>query len=181
MLRVLLLLVTMALAHGYHVVPSLRTRATMTKPAVSVRMADDNNLADMAMAAIDNVLRMCQECDPPKALIGVKNALEEGEQLAIGNAMYLLLVEQCLDFDPVEDPQAEYPQLQPTTTDWKNLEDPKVKEKLGYVYNYGIGMFQKGMISEDALKDAVLSKVAARVDMDGPAFDQWLQIPAVTK
>ena len=31
----------------------------------------------------------------------------------------------------------------------------------------------------DDLKDAVLNKVAGRVGMDGPAFDKWLQMPAV--
>jgi predicted DsbA family dithiol-disulfide isomerase len=40
-------------------------------------------------------------------------------------------------------------------------------------------MFKKNYIAEDALKDAVLNKVANRVGMDGPAFDQWLAIPAV--
>ena len=36
-----------------------------------------------------------------------------------------------------------------------------------------------GYIKEDDLKDAVLNKVAGRVGMDGPAFDKWLQMPAV--
>ena len=40
-------------------------------------------------------------------------------------------------------------------------------------------MFKRGYISEDALKDAVLNKVAAKVGMDGPSFDKWLEIPAV--
>ena len=34
-------------------------------------------------------------------------------------------------------------------------------------------------ILEDALKDAILNKVAAKVGMDGPEFDKWLEIPAV--
>ena len=58
-------------------------------------------------------------------------------------------------------------------------DDPKVKEKLAYIYTYGISMFKRGYISQDALKDAVLNNVASRVGMDGPAFDQWLEIPAV--
>ena len=54
-----------------------------------------------------------------------------------------------------------------------------MKEKLAYIYTYGISMFKRGYISQDALKDAVLNNVASRVGMDGPAFDQWLEIPAV--
>ena len=40
-------------------------------------------------------------------------------------------------------------------------------------------MFKKGYVGEEALKDIVLNKVASKVGMDGPAFDQWLEIPAV--
>ena len=40
-------------------------------------------------------------------------------------------------------------------------------------------MFQRGFIAEDKLKDLVLNKVAARVGMDGPSLDKWLNIPAV--
>lgn len=54
-----------------------------------------------------------------------------------------------------------------------------VREKIGYVYTYGISMFKRGYINEGDLKDAVINKVAGRVGMDGPALDKWLEIPAV--
>ena len=97
--------------------------------------------------------------------------------------------------------------MEPTKVDFKNTDDPKVQEKMRYVYSCenapagsncnapdtaphrasrahlalpdGISMFKKGFITEDALKDAVLNKVASRVSMDGPGFDKWLEVPAV--
>ena len=111
--------------------------------------------------------------DPPKAMLGVKQAVSGGDPLEIGAALYLLLTEQALDYD-IEDGK-----MQPTKVDFSNTEDMKVKEKMAYCYTYGINMFKRGFISEDALKDAVLNKVASRVGMDGPAFDKWLAIPAV--
>ena len=60
----------------------------------------------------------------------------------------------------------------PTKVDYGNTDDPKVMEKMSYIYGYRISMFKRGYIKEDDLKDAVLNKVAGRVGMDGPAFRQ---------
>ena len=69
--------------------------------------------------------------------------------------------------------------MQKTKVDFGNLEDEEVMKKMTYIYTYGISMFKKGLIEEEALKDAVLNRLAAKVGKDGPGFDQWLAIPAV--
>ena len=67
----------------------------------------------------------------------------------------------------------------PTKVDYANTDDPKVKEKMAYIYSYGITMFKRNFIAGDALKEIVLERIAGRIGMDGPTFDQWLEIPAV--
>ena len=155
--------------------PSLKAGVTAARVSPAVRMQQDKeiNLAETATAAIDSVLGMLGDgAEPPKGLMPLKNAVADGEPMAIGNAMYLLLVEQCLDYDVVDG------LMVPTTLDYGKTDDPKVKEKMQYIYSYGISMFQRKYISQDDLMDAVLTKVASRVGMDGPAFDKWLEMPA---
>ena len=134
------------------------------------------NLAESATGAIDSIMGMLSDdAEPPKELITVKTAVQEGEPMAIGAALYGLLVEQALDYDMKEGTMVT------TSVDWANVDtaDDKVREKMAYIYTYGINMFKRGYISEDSLKDAILNKVACRVGMDGPTFDKWLDIPKV--
>ena len=69
--------------------------------------------------------------------------------------------------------------MYPTAVDYSNTDDEKVREKMAYIYQYGISMLKRGYISQDALMDAVLTKIASRVGMTGEQFDQWLAIPKV--
>ena len=39
-------------------------------------------------------------------------------------------------------------------------------------------MYKRGFIDGGALKTIVLERMAARVGLDGPGFDQWLAMPA---
>ena len=88
-----------------------------------------------------------------------------------------LLVDQALDYDTLEtDGQVV---LVPTSVDYTNLEDPRIKDKMKYVYTYGIGMYTRGMMEAEQLKAIVLERLAGRIGMDGPAFDRYLEMPAV--
>jgi hypothetical protein len=84
------------------------------------------NLLAAASAAVDSVLQMLgDDTEPPKSLLAVKQSVQEGDEFEIGAALYLLLVEQALDYDMVEG------KMVPTTVDYGNKDDPKVREKLG--------------------------------------------------
>ena len=132
------------------------------------------NLAESAAAALDQMLGMLGEgCDPPAAAEPLRTAIAGGDQLDIGEKLYLLLVEQTLEYDFIDG------KFSKTKIDWSKTDDDKVKEKMTYIYTYGIKMLTNGVLSEDALREAVLNKVASKVNMDGPAFDKWLAIPAV--
>ena len=63
--------------------------------------------------------------------------------------------------------------------DYADKDDDEVKKKLRYVYGYGITMYMRGMLEEDFLKEMVLERLAGRVGLDGAAFDQYLDMPAV--
>ena len=43
----------------------------------------------------------------------------------------------------------------------------------------GIKMFMSELLTQEQLQEIVLQKLAAKVELDGPAFDKWLEVPAV--
>lgn len=133
------------------------------------------SVADAAQTSIDSILSMLDEgVEPPKSMLALKEALTGGDAMATGAALYNVLIEQTLDYDLTVERK-----MVPTTLDYSKTDDPKVKEKIGYVYTYGINMLKRNLISEDAVKDIVTGKICSRVGMDGAEMDQWLQIPAV--
>jgi len=152
---------------------SSRLVATDAEAASEAPTAVD--IAESASRAIDTLVGMLDDgVSPPPSLLALKQAIESGESETIAKALYELLVEQTLDFDMSEERK-----LVETKVDYSQTDNALVREKMLYVYTYGISMFKRGYISGDALKEVVLEKVAARVGMDGPEFDKWLNIPAV--
>ena len=132
-------------------------------------------MAQMATSACDTLMGMLADgTEMPKAMIPVKEAVQSGDDAEISKQLYKLLVEQTLDYDSTEEGM-----LVPTTVDYSKTDDPKVKEKMTYIYSYGITMFKRDMIGGEALKEIVLSDIAGRVNMSGEEFDKWLEIPAV--
>lgn len=151
------------------VLPSALPNTRVQQRSAAV-VLQERDLAETATAAVDSVMQMLSDdAEPPKSLFGVKEAVAAGEPLGIGAALYGLVVEQALDYDLKDG------KMGPTAIDYSNLDDEKVREKMAYVYSYGISMFKRGYISEAALKDAVLNNVASRVGMSGPEFDKWLE------
>eukprot|EP00316_Scyphosphaera_apsteinii_P021375 CAMPEP_0119303138 /NCGR_PEP_ID=MMETSP1333-20130426/4624_1 /TAXON_ID=418940 /ORGANISM="Scyphosphaera apsteinii, Strain RCC1455" /LENGTH=173 /DNA_ID=CAMNT_0007305731 /DNA_START=45 /DNA_END=566 /DNA_ORIENTATION=+ len=139
-------------------------------------MMQELNFADLATASIDNVLRMCgEDVEPPKSLVSLKLAVKNDDEVAMSTGMYNVLVEQTLDYDTVGEGEAM--RLKATSLDYSQTDDDRVKQKMRYVYSYGISMYQRGLIAPELLKDIVLNRLASRVGMDGPAFDQWLEMP----
>ena len=53
-----------------------------------------------------------------------------------------------------------------------------MREKLAYIYSYGITMFKRGLIKPAPLQKIVEERVAGRVGLDGPGLDQFLNVPA---
>lgn len=60
-------------------------------------MQEDIDLASTATAAIDNIMAMCpDDVEPPAAAMAdLKSAVSDGDAMAIGDKMYLLLIDQC--------------------------------------------------------------------------------------
>ena len=105
-------------------------RTAMHRAAHHAVRMQDVDIAETATAAVDSIMGMlADDADPPKALMEVKNAVSEGEPMAIGAAVYMLVAEQALDYDIEEG------RMIPTKVDYGNKEDPKVREKLAYVYS----------------------------------------------
>jgi len=169
----------LAVTASAFVIPSAYRPPTATchsRPNIAMEegAAPPPDMAETAMAAIDNIMRMCpDDMDPPASMRDLKQAIGVGDSLEIGEKMYWVLIENTLEYDIIDG------MMQKVEIDFSKTEDPKVQEKMGYIYQYGISMFKRNLISEDALKDAVLGKLCARVGMDGPAFDKWLAVPAV--
>ena len=82
----------------------------------AVRMQEapkEINIAETATGAIDSIMQMLSDdAEPPKNLIMVKQAVQDGkEPQEIGAALYLLMTEQVLDYDMSEG------QMVPTAVD----------------------------------------------------------------
>jgi len=148
---------------------------TAPAPAPAPAPRQPPNVAEAAQTSIDNVLQMLSpDVEPPKSMLPLKEAISGGDTLVIGAALYDMLIEQTLDYDVTEEKK-----MVASTRDYSKTDDPLVKEKIGYVYTYGINMLKRGLIAEDAVRDIVVGKICSRVGMDGAELDQWLQIPAV--
>ena len=144
----------------------------------TVKASDEPSMADLSAQAIDQMLSMLEEgVDPPPSLMQLKVSLTEEDEAAMRTNIYLLLVDQSLDYDTVEKDGMVV--LVPTVVDYMNAEDPVVKEKMKYVYSYGIQMYKRGIIEAEQLKKIVLDRLAGRIGMDGPTFDRYLEMPAV--
>eukprot|EP00322_Chrysochromulina_rotalis_P020840 CAMPEP_0115866124 /NCGR_PEP_ID=MMETSP0287-20121206/20086_1 /TAXON_ID=412157 /ORGANISM="Chrysochromulina rotalis, Strain UIO044" /LENGTH=177 /DNA_ID=CAMNT_0003320679 /DNA_START=14 /DNA_END=547 /DNA_ORIENTATION=+ len=132
-----------------------------------------DNMAETATAAIDNLIGMlADDVDPPKTLMPLKNTISEGTPGEISAALYEVMVEQALDYDVKEG------KLFKTEVDYSNKDDDRVREKMAYIYSYGITMYKRGLIEPEPLQRIVVNKIAARIGLDGPGLDQWLNIPA---
>jgi len=130
-------------------------------------------MAETATSAIDQLLAMLSdEAEPPKTLLPLKAAISGGDGDEISAALYAVMIEQALDYD-VKDGL-----LYPTDVDFSNKDDERVREKVAYIYSYGIQMFQRDLIKPEPLQKLVIERIASRVGLDGPGLDKWLEIPA---
>merc|ERR1712196_406016 len=110
--------------------------------------------------------------DPPDSLLQLKEAIYERDNAKITENLYMLLIDQQLNYDMnAED------KLVPTKLDFSKKEDATVFQKINYVYSYGINMLKRGMIDREPLTRIVEEKIAKKVGMDGKALDEWLSMP----
>ena len=62
------------------------------------------NMVETATASIDRILQMLgPDMEPPSALMPLKQACTDGDEMAIGAKLYDLLIQQCLDYEVGED------------------------------------------------------------------------------
>lgn len=131
---------------------------------------------EMATAQADNLMIMLGDVDPPASLPGVKAAIQSGDLGQLRLAQFKLLIDQTLLYDT--EGEGEDTRLVPTVATMQR-DDEMAKEKMRYVYAYGIKMFMAGFLEQDQLQEVVLERLAKPVGLDGPGFDKWLEMPAV--
>jgi len=139
-------------------------------------MQTEQDPFEVATAQADNLMSMLGEIDPPRTLLGLKQAISSGDIGQLRTAQFELLVDQTLLFDT--EGEGEAISLVPTTATMTQ-DDPMTREKMRYVYSYGIKMFMAGFLEQDKLQEIVLERLAKKVGLDGPSFDVWLEMPAV--
>ncbi len=134
---------------------------------------------EQAVAYADSTFGMLADgAVPPRSLARLKEAIRDVDQsadpLPLRAAIFDVLIDQTLDYEVEGD------KLVPSSLlDYSVTTDDRVVEKMRYLYTYGLNMLRAGMIAEDALTQLVTEKLCARVGLDGPAFDAWLEVPAV--
>ena len=130
MLRVLLLFAVLSLS-----VSALRVGGAVPRvqPRVSkITAQEEPNYAELATTAIDNMIRMLGDMEPPAAVRDLKAAVAAEDVDAIQTGMYDMLITQALDYQVQEDGT-----LTKNKFDFSDLsvdEDSK-KETMRYVYS----------------------------------------------
>ena len=140
--------------------------------------AEDKKAAEaleQANKMVDSFVDMLGDLTPPPSLMALKDAIGEGELAAVRVAQYVLLIDQTLDYDLDEATS----KVSVLTLDFTKTDDEVLVTKMRYLYTYGIKMYMAEMVTQDELQAVVLEKLASRVNMDGAALDQWLEVPAV--
>ena len=101
----------------------------------------------------------------------MKDENPNGAKLSL--LIYHLMCEQAMLYDT--DPSSG--QMTPTVYDPMVDKDvPELKARMKQVYEYGCKMLISGMLTEGDLKEAVLTRLAGRVGMDGKELDEHLQM-----
>merc|ERR1719198_448582 len=110
------------------------------------------------------MLRMLGDLEPPAVLRDLKVAVQASDVPAMQSGLYEMLIVQALSYELTDEGT-----LRPSTQDFADLsvDEESKKETMRYVYSYGITMFKRGMIQLEPLQEMVLTKLAARVGMDG--------------
>ena len=86
-------------------------------------------------------------------------------------AIYELMIERGMTYD--EDPDTGI--LTPTNFNiQENLDVPEVQAEFGYLYNYGMNLISKGLVSTDNMKKIVTERLIARTGKTPEEFDAWL-------
>ena len=165
------------LVHGdaHHKAAALHAKA-QALTEVAMKMGQQIYEQEQAAGAMDQLLNLLGDLEPPEALRELKMAtMDDADAPTIRALLYKLVIVQQLDYNLLE---GDEPRLEEAKFDFKNKDDAELVGRMQYVYSYGIKMFQAGMITEEALKPIILDELCARVGMTGEELDQWLAMPA---
>mmetsp|Transcript_4345 Transcript_4345/g.14026 ORF Transcript_4345/g.14026 Transcript_4345/m.14026 type:complete len:180 (+) Transcript_4345:130-669(+) len=178
----MLSLVASTMFLGLQLAP-LRLSAQTTQAVMQVKptraapvMQEEPDPFEMATAQGDSLMMMLGNLEPPPSLPGLKEAISSGDLGKLRVAQFELLIDQTLMYDT--EGEGDSIRLQPTAATMAQ-DDDLTKEKMRYVYAYGIKMFMAGFLEQETLQEIILERLAKKVGLDGPGFDQWLEMPAV--
>ena len=158
--------------------PARLLQAVSLRRSVGPRLCEAKQAEEaleQANRMVDSFVDMLGDLAPPASLIALKDAIGEGELSGVRVAQFVLLVDQTLEYEL----NPETSTVSSSTLEYDNTEDEALVTKMRYLYTYGIKMFMAGLVTQEQLQAVVLNKLASRVNMDGAAFDQWLEVPAV--
>lgn len=108
---------------------------------------------------------------PPELeeLRAARDAGADGKELAL--KVYILLIEQGMLYD--SDPDTG--KLALTNFNIKEgLDIPEVKQEFAYLYKYGMGLVQKGVVDVETIKEVVKERLISRTGQTPEEFDEWL-------
>lgn len=196
--------VWLAVCHGYVVAPPLSTHSSsssswltgnlqrrMLYSLPSQLLASTNFMSDFASAmpekpevsmeerinqsADEFILNMesvlGEATDPPPELQALKNARQELASVEeITLRVYELMIERGMRYD-----QTPEGVLVPTDFDIpSNLDIPEVRKEFAHLYQYGMMLMNRGLLSADQVKKTVIERLIKRTGLTPEKFDEWL-------
>ena len=167
-----LLLLLLVLLHGSgHAF--LSTPPHRSRPSSATRLlAGEDPMLNAADLTIKNLKETLAPGVPaPPELDELVAARESGKGTeALAASVYNLMCEQACLFDRDENGK-----FIPTRFDLSSdFDDPEVKQKIAYTYQYGINMITAGIINQDDVMEAAKDRLISRVGKTPEEFDAWL-------
>ena len=138
------------------------------KPEISL----EDRMNESADDFIVNMESQLGDTEPPPELLALKEARQQNKPIGeVTLKVYELMIERGMRYD--EDPDTG--SLTPTDFDIpNNLDIPEVQQEFAHLYKYGMMLMNKGLLTADQVKGAVLERLIKRTGLTPEKFDEWL-------
>mmetsp|Transcript_20261 Transcript_20261/g.26228 ORF Transcript_20261/g.26228 Transcript_20261/m.26228 type:complete len:172 (-) Transcript_20261:54-569(-) len=131
-----------------------------------------NPVVELAQNQVDKLRETLGSTPPPPELIKLEADIKrDASKQELGLSMFNLLITMTLDYDNVDgyiEPALDLPEILPQSED--------MRQKMTYLYTYGMRMNASDLLSLGDLKDTILNRMAKRVGLSGEDLDNWLDV-----
>lgn len=149
----------------------------ITFPFWLVRRLTRKNIKKLAKKLIQEVQELGLE---PSSMEFLSDAIARGGYTRIGEGIYAMTIDLTLDYDANENynPESGESPYTLTKVDYKKTDDPIVRDKVMYLWQYGLQMVERRFLPENSFYNIFETRVVNRMGMEPEDFiakyEEWL-------